>query len=206
MKELISVIVPVYNVEKYVLRCLESLNNQTFQNFEVIIVNDGSTDKSVDICRQFINQNELGGQFKILDKKNGGLSDARNYGVSFAQGKFIFFLDSDDYIEKDTFEIMISSIEKDTILVQTDYYIEYANGKKKVVVLPNYNSIDELSAYGDVVAWNKLYDRSFIQKNNMTFPKGLFYEDIYFFMELVSKIDSCSKLKTIHKTKNLNYN
>ena len=93
---MISVIVPVYNVEKYLRKCLDSILNQTYQNFEVILVNDGSTDDSGKICNEYALRNPV---IKAFHKKNGGLSEARNYGVVYAKGEYVTFIDSDDYID-----------------------------------------------------------------------------------------------------------
>ena len=91
-----SIIVPVYNVEKYIKKCLESIKNQTYTNFEVIIVNDGSKDSSQIIIDEYVNSDN---RFKSFIKKNGGLSSARNYGLKYVKGDYILFLDSDDYID-----------------------------------------------------------------------------------------------------------
>ena len=93
-----SIIVPVYNVEKYLEKCLESILNQTFKDFEAIIVNDGSTDNSQEIIDKYVNKDQK--IFKSFKKENGGLSDARNFGIERAKGEYIVFLDSDDYIDE----------------------------------------------------------------------------------------------------------
>ena len=95
MDPIISIIVPIYNVDKYLSRCIDSILNQTFKNFELILVNDGSTDKSLDICKYYKN---IDNRKYIINKKNGGLSSARNAGLEIARGKYIGFVDSDDYI------------------------------------------------------------------------------------------------------------
>ena len=93
----ISIIVPVYNVEKYVKKCLESISNQTYKNIEIIIVNDGATDSSESICKEFVESED---RAKLYTKENGGLSSARNHGIKFATGKYVLFIDSDDYIDE----------------------------------------------------------------------------------------------------------
>ena len=98
----ISVIIPIYNVEKYLRRCLESVQNQTFQDWEAICVNDGSPDNSADIVREFAARDA---RFKLVNKENGGLSDARNAGMAVASGEYILYLDSDDFIHPQTLEI-----------------------------------------------------------------------------------------------------
>ena len=103
-----SIIVPVYNVEKYLEKCLKSIQNQTYDNFEVIIVNDGSTDLSKEIINVF----EEDHRFKGFYKENGGLSDARNYGIKYTTGDFLLFIDSDDYIDKNLLKKLNYIIEK----------------------------------------------------------------------------------------------
>ena len=95
-KELISIIVPVYNVEKYLKKCVDSIVNQTYKNLEIILVDDGATDSSGEICDEL---EKLDNRIKVYHKENGGLSDARNYGVARATGSYIGFVDSDDYID-----------------------------------------------------------------------------------------------------------
>ena len=95
----VSVIVPVYNVEKYITRCLTSLINQTLDDLEIILVNDGSTDNSVAIIREYKRQHD---NIILVEKENGGLSSARNFGLVYATGEYIAFLDSDDYVERTT--------------------------------------------------------------------------------------------------------
>ena len=111
----ISIIVPVYNVEKYLKKCVKSILNQTLDNYEVILVDDGSTDSSGDICERLQSEDN---RIKVFHKKNGGLSDARNYGVRYSSGKYITFIDSDDYIRKDYLEILYNSILYNSILLE----------------------------------------------------------------------------------------
>lgn len=113
----ISVIVPVYNTEKYIEKCLQSIINQTIQDFEIIVVDDGSTDNSANIIKEII-ENNKNIQIKYYKKENGGLSDARNYGVKFATGKYISFIDSDDYIEKNLFESLEKYINDNIDLIK----------------------------------------------------------------------------------------
>lgn len=107
--ELVSIIIPVYRVEKFLSRCLESVLNQTYRNIEIILVDDGSPDKSGDICEQYA---KVDSRIKVYHKMNGGLSDARNYGVERANGSFITFIDSDDYIASDYIEYLYQLIQK----------------------------------------------------------------------------------------------
>ena len=109
---LISVVIPVYNVEKYLRQCLDSVLNQTYNYFEVIMVDDGSTDSSYDICLEYSERDD---RFKSFHKENGGASSARNYALDKATGEYLFFLDSDDWIEKNTLERLINTVEDNNV-------------------------------------------------------------------------------------------
>ena len=108
---LISVIIPVYNVENYLRECIESVLNQTFRDFEVILVDDGSTDSSGDICDEYVEKDE---RVTVIHQKNGGLSVARNTGLSEANGKYVYFLDSDDYISENALATLLNIAENDS--------------------------------------------------------------------------------------------
>ena len=101
----ISVVIPVYGVEKYIRQCLESIINQTYKNLEIIVVNDGTKDNSMKIVEEYLSDERI----KIINKQNGGLSSARNRGMEEATGKYIFFVDSDDWIELNTIEILVKN-------------------------------------------------------------------------------------------------
>lgn len=124
---LLSVIIPVYNVEKYLEKCVKSVINQTFQDMEIIVVNDGSTDSSLDICKKMAS---VDSRIILIDKKNGGLSDARNVGLDIAKGQYIAFLDSDDYLCESAYETMLGSAIKDDLDIVVGYpIITYEDGK-----------------------------------------------------------------------------
>lgn len=128
---LISIIVPVYNVSEYLPRCLDSLINQTYKNIEIILVNDGSTDNSLEICKKYA-EKDL--RIKVIDKENGGISSARNTGIAEASGEWIGFVDSDDYIEPCTYEIALNTaLEKNTKLVQ--WNLNISRESKEVAIL-----------------------------------------------------------------------
>ncbi|HDT8036797.1 TPA: glycosyltransferase family 2 protein, partial [Enterococcus faecalis] len=110
--KLVSVVIPVYNVEKYVEKCLDSVINQTYQNLEIIIVNDGSTDNSLSVCQK---KKLSDSRIKLINKENGGLSSARNAGIECAQGEFICFIDSDDWIELDYIEVLLNGMENTNV-------------------------------------------------------------------------------------------
>ena len=117
-KKLISIIVPVYNVENYMEECLDSIKNQTHKDIEVILVNDGSTDGSREICERYC---EKDSRFKLINQENQGLSEARNVGVRVSTGEYIFFVDSDDVVKVDILEILLSFMAEDVDIVGCSY-------------------------------------------------------------------------------------
>ena len=128
MEELVSIILPIYNAEKYLERCLESIITQTYANIEIILINDGSTDNSINIIKEYAIKDS---RIIIIDKENEGVSVARNIGILKARGKYICFVDADDYIEKSMIEKMKCCIDKENVdLVRINYYNIMTNGKK----------------------------------------------------------------------------
>ena len=195
MEELVSIIVPVYNVKEYVVKCIESIIAQTYKNIEIIIVDDGSTDGSGEICDSFHDS-----RIKILHKKNGGLSSARNTGLDVASGKFICFIDSDDYIDVD----MIESLYKTCKAYESDmsicrYHIVGSNISDECEMsdkLHVYSGIEALEEMlkGKIksLAWNKMYRKEIF--TDIRFPEGMVYEDIYIMHKLFLK---CKRIVTI---------
>lgn len=184
----VSIIVPVYNTEKYLDKCLNSLVNQTLQDIEIIVVNDGSKDNSEAIINKF--KKNYSDKIVYLNKENGGLSDARNYAIPYVKSDYIGFVDSDDYIEFDMFEKMYNiAIEKNLDLVECNFNWEYPN-KIKEDCGNNYLGKSDLFLLGRVMACNKLFKTSTIKENNIIFPKSLNYEDIEFFYKLAPYIEN----------------
>lgn len=182
----VSVIVPVYNVEKYIEKCLESLVRQTLTDIEIIVVNDGSTDNSEGIIKKYIEK--YNNKIKYYTKENGGLSDARNYGMQFATGEYIAFLDSDDYVDITLYEKMYNkAIEQDCDYVECDFIWKYDNKEKKDIGV-RYKDKHEMFVSARVVAWNKLIKKELIDKTKAQFPKGLRYEDVEFFYKILPYI------------------
>ena len=189
----VSVVVPVYNVEKYIDKCLSSLVNQTLEDIEIIIVNDGSKDNSIEIIKEYIDKYPQ--KIVYLEKENGGLSDARNYGIPYAKGEYIAFLDSDDYVELDMYEKMYEIAKKENSdMVECDFYWEYPN-KVKEDIGYIYKNKKEMMTTIRVVAWNKLIKREILKKLNIEFPKGLRYEDVEFTYKLMPYLNKVSFLK-----------
>jgi glycosyltransferase, group 2 family protein len=179
----VSVIVPIYNVEKYLEKCINSLLSQTLEDIQIILVNDGSKDNSGNIAREYEKNNK--NRIIYVEKENGGLSDARNYGLKYATGDFIAFLDSDDYIEKNAYEEMYNkAIEENADYVECDFIWEFPN-KIRVDKQYPYKNKKEMLSFVRVVAWNKLIKRQLITDNNLEFPKGLRYEDVEFTYKLI---------------------
>lgn len=183
----LSIIIPVYNTEKYLVKCLDSVINQTFKDIEIICINDGSTDNSFDILKKY---QVIDSRVKILDKKNGGLSSARNVGIKHAKGKYITFVDSDDFIELNTYESLLSLFNNpkvDLVYFSTQLVIEDSRCRTQDerYFEHKYTGFVELSneiiKKMDVCAWNKIYKLSIIKKYEIRFPNGLWYEDNPFF-------------------------
>lgn len=205
-KPIISVIVPVYNVEKYLAKCLDTILAQTFSNIEIICVNDGSTDNSRKILAQYAQKDS---RVKIVDKKNGGLSSARNAGMKVATGEFYSFIDSDDWIE----ETMLEKLYNSMVSLNTDISIcavhQYDETNQRIDDSNPYYTLgyfdesfdNKAFSYVDtkpflldvcVMAWNKLYRKSFIDECNAEFPEGLIFEDGPFFFSIFFKTQRVS--------------
>lgn len=175
-----SIIIPVYNVEKYLEKCLKSVLNQSYSNFEVIVVNDGTKDNSQKIIDKYIKKDK---RFKSFIKENGGLSDARNYGLNEISGDYLLFLDSDDYIEKD----LLLELNK-TISLEKYNLIKF----KINLVDSNYNLLSKENGYDESKlvsikeilsqeycepAWTYCYNVKFWKKNNYKYSVGKIHED-----------------------------
>ncbi|MEE0898037.1 MAG: glycosyltransferase [Acutalibacteraceae bacterium] len=181
---LISIIVPVYNVEKYLERCVGSIISQTYENLEIILVNDGSPDKSGEICDTFA---KIDSRIEVYHKENGGLSDARNFGVEHSSGEYVAFIDSDDYIAPNYIEYLLSLIKKYNADISACYMTETYGDTA------DYRTNDEfqneqlltgkeacLKLFGNlysvlVTAWGKLYRSDIVKK--YIFPVGKIHED-----------------------------
>ncbi|MDT2737236.1 glycosyltransferase family 2 protein [Enterococcus pseudoavium] len=186
----ISIIVPVYNVEKYLNKCVDSILNQTFKDFEVILVDDGSPDNSGAICDQYA---EKDSRVKVVHKKNGGLSDARNAGIDISTGNFLSFIDSDDYIDNDMIDILYDDItQKDGDISVVGYYDEYGGivknckkNKDKIEILSRETAIEKILEGKELTAnvWNKLYKRELFEK--IRFMNNVIAEDAFIIVELL---------------------
>lgn len=200
----VSIIVPIYNVETYLERCIDSLIGQTLDDIQIILVNDGSTDNSGKIAKEYAIKHQ--DKIMYLEKENGGLSDARNYGLPYATGEYIAFLDSDDYIDKEAYKTMYDKAKQENAdYVECDFIWEYPN-KIKEDKRVEYKNKKEMLAFVRVVAWNKLIKREVIEENNLEFPKGLRYEDVEFTYKLIPHLNKVSYIDKyfIHYTQREN--
>lgn len=196
----ISIIIPVYNVEKEVKNCLESVINQTYENLEIIVVNDGSTDNSKEICLEIA---ERDNRIIYLEKQNGGLSDARNFGINNASGDYLFFLDSDDYIEHDCIESLYRAIKEDNtkiavalprVIYSSGAVVEKATGEHQVFSTEESLRLLMYDEKISVSAWAKLYSKDII--SDIRFPVSRLFEDnatTYKFIASTDKVTFISK-------------
>ena len=193
---LVSIIVPVYNVQNSVARCLESICAQTWKNIEVILVNDGSRDESFSICEQF---REKDPRIVLVDKSNSGVSETRNCGMSLARGKYVQFVDSDDYLDPDFTERLVTAAEANNAdLVIAPYWMVIpANSSKATQALENLQENlgidaekkpDDIREYGFFysVLWNKLYRRDILADHHLQFTSEVRWaEDLVFNLEYI---------------------
>lgn len=182
---LISVIVPVYNVEKYLSKCIKSIKLQTYNNLEIILVNDGSEDRSQLICESFC---KIDNRIKLLNKKNGGLSDARNVGIKVSTGQYLTFIDSDDYISNDYIEYLYRMLKDNNadVSICNCYFVtekgmivsNKIKNNSKTIVMNKINAIKTLLYQKEFTtsAWGKLYSSKVFE--NIYFPVGKLHEDV----------------------------
>lgn len=174
----ISIIVPVYNVYEYIDKCLKSLINQEYDDYEVIVVNDGTKDNSQEIIDKYVK--DYPSLVKSYIKENGGLSSARNYGINKAEGKYLLFVDSDDYIEPYTLSKLSTYIDND----KSDIYVFnmniVGNGQviKKDTFNKNIDNINKRYIISNPSACNKLIKKELFTKNNILFMENVYYEDL----------------------------
>ena len=182
MSKLISVIIPVYNMEKYLKRCLDSVLKQTYSNLEIIVVDDGSIDNSGKICDEYSKKDN---RIKVIHKENGGISDVRNVGIENATGDYIGFVDSDDYIAEDMFETLYNLSEENSADISIVSFYEMYNGKligvrddKSLTEMNKEEALKELLIDTNIQSymWNKLLKRELFE--NLKFPLGKNFEDI----------------------------
>lgn len=202
----VSVIVPIYNVDKYLNRCIDSIINQIFTNIEIILVNDGSLDTSPQICDNYARADS---RIKVIHKKNGGLSDARNTGIAASSGRYLAFVDSDDYIDPSYIAVLYYAAERNKCEISYCNYAIYRqekgthktiNFRKPMPGVTSGKKICKLTVRdfrSRAYVWNKLYKRElFFNEDNIRFPK-MYFEDtattprLMFFAKRVVVVDKC---------------
>lgn len=206
----ISVIIPVYNVENYLEKCLDSVINQTLEEIEIICVNDGSTDNSLEILREYSLKDD---RIKIINTANHGLGAARNNGLKVATGEYVFFLDSDDWIKECALELLYNKaktnnlemlfyqltnyIDYDNTLSTTDLYDHKCFNDKNLEKLDYFtiNNFENHLFEVPVIAYSKLYKRAFIEENKFRFPEGINFEDNEFFYDAIFNCNRAGYLK-----------
>lgn len=191
---MISVIVPSYNVAPYLQRCVDSLISQTYSNLEIILVDDGSTDDTGELCDKIA---ESDSRIKVIHKKNGGLSDARNAGIDIATGEFYSFIDGDDFIEPDTYEVMMKEMENPRVSIAAGgFIVTDVQGNNRISMSPERQYLTKEEAFMDLLggknyitqsSCNKLFRSSLFEK--IRYKKGILNEDMEILPRLLDVSD-----------------
>lgn len=178
----VSIIVPVYNVEPYLRRCLDSLVNQTLNDIEILVINDSSLDNSQTIIDEY--HAKYPSMIRPFIKPNGGIASVRNFGLEHATGDYIGFVDSDDYVDHDMFEILYTTaLDANANVVISDFYFTYPS-KETIYNEYPYQNAKEMLIHLFAVLWNKLYKRSFLEKLDFRFKEGYRFEDTSFLIRM----------------------
>lgn len=186
MKIKVSVIVPVYNVEKFIDKCLNSLVKQSLKEIEIIVVNDGSPDNSQKIVDKYVKK--YPDKIKSYIKENGGQGSARNYGLKKASGEYIGYVDSDDFVEKDMYKKLYNKAKENNydIVVCGNYNVSEDYQNKNIdAFINNYNTDLENIFFGKMAVWNKIYKRDILIKNKLEFKEKVWYEDLAFTLKAI---------------------
>ena len=202
MRNLVSIIVPIYNSEKTIERCIKSIINQTYSNIEIILIDDGSTDKTEFICKKYEEEDE---RITFVKRDNSGVSNARNYGIKISKGKYIQFVDSDDYIDKYFVEKMVKSIEKNNadLVICGINIVKREKMYSNAIASKNINDLRiEKKIFNNLVdtglifyIWNKLYLKEYIQNlfdNNMSLG-----EDVIFNLNYLKNVEKVNIIDDI---------
>lgn len=184
MKPLLTVVIPVYNVEKYLKRCVDSILIQEWKNYDILLVDDGSTDNSPQICDDYVKAYDF---ISVIHKKNGGLSEARNTGISYAKGDYVYFPDSDDWLEPQTFKELAEVLESQEFDI-VSFNREFVKGEEDPIisdplvtqVFEGKDAFVQMLKHSYVTGFSndKIYKKSLFIDNNISFPKGKYYEDL----------------------------
>lgn len=207
----LSVIVPVYNAEKFLDKCIQSIRGQTYSNMEIILVEDGSTDGSLSICRRHESEDE---RIRVIAKENEGVSAARNTGLDYATGEYIGFVDSDDYIEEDMYELLLSNMEEGRAELAVCGIAQVYDNRviKDEIVFKKVVSREEAvfmvleSRYISVNPVNRVFKRELF--DGLRFPVGMTSEDAYLILDILAKtkrvsVDLTPKYYYVHRTNSI---
>lgn len=206
---LVSVIIPIYNVEKYLRTCIDSVITQTYNNLEIILVNDGSPDKSPEICDEYAKKDN---RVKVIHQNNGGLAHARNVGIANSNGEYLTFIDSDDYVSNDYVESLYKGLIESAADISIASFIAFKESESFCVTLERtsfvevtkkdyfkeYASIKAEKSMPFITAWNKLYKKELF--DGIKYPKGKLYEDAFTTYKLIEK-----SRKVVYSTTKLYY-
>ena len=182
----ISIIIPVWGVEKYITKCLDSLVSQTLKDIEIIVVNDGSPDNCQKIIDKYVKKYPH--IVKSVIKENGGQGSARNMGIKMAKSKYIGFVDSDDFVELDMYEKMYNKAEKESldIVICGNFNVsEDYSYKKEDIFVDKFATDLENAFFGKMAVWNKIYKKDIFLKNNILFKEKVWYEDFAFTIKAI---------------------
>lgn len=182
----LSIIVPVYGVEKYIDKCLNSLVKQSLKEIEIIVVNDGTKDNSQKIIDKYVKK--YPDKIKSYIKENGGQGSARNYGLEKANGEYIGYVDSDDFVEKDMYKKLYDKAKENNydIVVCGNYNVSEDYQNKNIdAFINNYNTDLENIFFGKMAVWNKIYKRDILIKNKLEFKEKVWYEDLAFTLKAI---------------------
>lgn len=182
----LSIIVPVYGVEKYIDKCLDSLVKQSLKEIEIIVVNDGTKDNSQKIIDKYVKK--YPDKIKSYIKENGGQGSARNYGLEKANGEYIGYVDSDDFVEKDMYKKLYNKAKENNydIVVCGNYNVSEDYQNKNIdTFINNYNTDLENIFFGKMAVWNKIYKRDILIKNKLEFKEKVWYEDLAFTLKAI---------------------
>lgn len=202
---MVSIIIPVYNVEQYIGECLESILNQRYKDYELIIIDDGSTDKSLDIIYNYKNKFE---NILILKQENKGVSEARNLAMNYVNGKYVIYIDSDDFLDENMLEILVARSEKfNADITICEYYFYYSENSNKNRI-QKYD-VDEERVYekDEVIKymledklqgqlWHKLFKTDLLKATNFTFESGRYIQDIF---PVFKAISNCNRIVFVKK-------
>lgn len=191
----VSVIVPIYNTEKYLRKCLDSIINQTLNDIEIICINDGSTDSSAEILEEYATHDN---RIRIITQANSGLSEARNSGMRIAAGEYIGFVDSDDYIDLDYYEKLYCTAIKNNADIACSGIIRESDKKNKILIRYEKeevfttikNKFENAKVPEHCYVWNKIYKTEKLKEHNLEFKRGVVYEDLLFTPDALEHLDN----------------